>query len=184
MKKVSYKIKKLNNVGTTMMELIITVAIVTVFFGAVAIAVPNCLEQYVMMKNTSEAMEITSIIENGLSTELGGAGRISFTADKGLTYARNGQIRNFPILEDKAGDSSKTSTIKVENKDGVSIMTVTGKPKIYGTLYDTAFYGNMTVEIIVTYKKGADCMNSKITVYNSEGESIAITEKPIVLYNR
>lgn len=180
----TFNIKKNNNLGTTMIELIITVAIVAVFFGAVVVAVPRCLEQYIMMKESSEALELTSIIENGLSTELGGAGKIHIDADRGLTYIKNKQIKYFPMAKGVTEDSNYEYELSIDTSGEEKVVKVTGKPKFYGALYDAGIYGNMTVEIILKYATAASCINTKITVFNAEGKSIAVTEKPIILYNR
>lgn len=175
---------RLNNKGTTMIELIITVAIVAVFFGAVAVAVPKCLEQYIMMKETSEALEITSILENGLAAELGSAGRISFNEETGISYVKNGQNRYFPIKKGVTEDTNYDYDIKLKIDGSERILRITGQPKSYGTLYDIGFYGNMTVEMTLDYVPGNDCINLQVVVFNSEGKSIATTNKPIILYNR
>lgn len=168
-----------------MLELIITVAMVAVFFGAVTLAVPRCLEQYIMMKETSEAMEISSILENGLASELGGAGRINVDESKGICYVRDNLIKYFPIDAESAKTDDSYNCDMTVTKNGMdSEIVIKGQPKIYGTLYDTKFYGGMSVEMVLNYRTGADCINLKISVLSSEGKVIAVTTKPIVLYNK
>ena len=160
-----------------MLELIMTVAVVTVFFGAVVVALPRCMEEYITMKKTSDALEITSVLENGLATELCGSSRVVFGGEReALNYVRNQELRYFPINYDEGSEVTITS-------GDAYVMTVVGKPKIYGTLYDTNFYDDMSVEVVLTYVTDASSMNVKITVYDSDGLSLAVSEKPIILYN-
>lgn len=175
----------LNNKGLTMLELIMTVAVITVFFTTISITLPRVMEQYILMKNTSEALEITSILENGMATELGGAANFRFEEKyNGLGYEKNLQVRYFPLNAQKSEeDPDYGCTTTLVNTGSEHFLTITGRPKIYGTLYDGGFYGNMTVKIELKYKDGAENMNVKITVFDAEGKSICVSEKPIVLYN-
>lgn len=79
-----------------MMELIITVALVSVFFGAVALTLPKTLETYIMEKRISRGVEMTEIIENGIAMELGAASSVSIvTAEEdGASYTYLSYVSN------------------------------------------------------------------------------------------
>ena len=65
------------HMGMTLLEVILTTALVSVFFTVVAAVMPAMLEQYIIMKKTAEAVEIAGVIEKGLASEMAYASEIT-----------------------------------------------------------------------------------------------------------
>ena len=168
--------KKLNNKGFTMMEIIITVAIVSIFFLSISIVVPQSLDYYILMEKTSTAIELTDIIENGLGMELAGAASIAFDDSVGITYINGEEIRKFPANKDLSKLNMKVS---VDDKK----LEVTGRPYIWRSVYDDELYGQYTAKILLTQDDNTGNINIKVTIFDENNDSVCTTTKPVIMYN-
>ena len=196
------------NQGFTMLEMIVTVALVSIFFGAIAVAIPKNLQTYLMEKRLAKGLEMSTIIENGLAQEFGAASGISIvTTEEGtyLSYVKN--VKNgdamttlqccFPAnytadnvtvsYSDEAVHSNTSSSL--ESQPGQPIvftsqaiyLTAEGKPQIFQTILDEEFYDDMEAEITVYYDAVGNNMSMKVRIYDMEG-TVCTTEKAILLY--
>lgn len=87
--------KRMANKGFTMMEMIVTVALVSVFFGALALAIPQNMETYILEKRLLKGVEMSTIIENAIAHEFGVASNIVIvggTLDAGFHESTDGSV--------------------------------------------------------------------------------------------
>ncbi len=167
-----------NNDGFTMLEMIITVALVTLFFSAVAVVVPAILNNYVTMNKTNKALEMTTVIENGLSAEWAKAYQITMpddsTKDPRLSYQIGQYKRYFPVEKDQADTSITADSVN-------HTISVKGKPIIYGAVFDESFYKwGWTAEVVL--KQDDTDYSVKVTIYDEFNEIITVSEKPLIIY--
>ncbi|MGN0347883.1 MAG: Tfp pilus assembly protein FimT/FimU [Lachnospiraceae bacterium] len=197
------------NQGFTMLEMIVTVALVSIFFGAIAVAIPKNLQTYLMEKRLAKGLEMSTIIENGLAQEFGAASGISIVTTEDGTYlsyvknVKNGDAMTtrqcwFPAnyteddvtvsYSDEAVHSNTSSSL--ESQPGQPIvftskaiyLTAEGKPQIFQTILDEDFYDDMEAEITVYYDAAGNNMSMKVRIYDGEG-TVCTTEKAILLYH-
>lgn len=171
-------IRQKGNAGFTMLEMIITVALVSLFFSAMAVVIPTILNNYVTMNKTNKALEMTTVIENGIAAEWAKAYAITFpvdtTKEPRLSYQVGNYKRYFPVEKDQDGTS--TTTKYTDNT-----ITVKGKPIIFGAVYDESFYKwGWTAEVIL--KKDGNDYSVKVTIFDENDEIITVSEKPIIIY--
>lgn len=168
--------KKHNNKGFTMLEVIITVGIVSIFFLSISVVLPQSLEYYILMEKTSTALELTDIIENGIGMELAGASSIAFDESVGITYINGNEIRKFPANKDLSG-------LNMQVSPDVKSLKVTGRPYIWRSVYDDEMYGKYTASIILNQNIDTGKMNVTVTIFDEDNKSLCTTTKPIIMYN-
>lgn len=190
--------KKQFNTGMTMLETVIAVALVSIFFTVVAVVLPATLEQYVMMRRTSEALTISSVLHSGIEMEIGtsyhpcvyaveaAARGDSITPSKvypsgnplvdvndyGLVYTNKNYIHYFPQEVNVEGANLTYNYTYDYNPDTFELtkysITCVGKPEIYGSVTDKDFYDKYFVKATIEYDSEKDSATSKIVVYLDE----------------
>ena len=115
------------------------------------------------------------VVASGMKEELQYSKNRTFD-ENGFHYVRGTRIGDFPI-QSTAGDYTVTYTV------GEQSVTVSGQPKIFGTVFDTAFYGDMTTVITLREESrtsdGRSFLTADIEIRNNEdkvmsSETIAI----------
>lgn len=189
-----------NNKGFTMLELVITVALVSIFFGVVVAIVPSTINEYIAMRKLASAMELTNLIENGIATELSSATSICFDEEKDvITYIKNKEQRRFPSNEDKTlllegfttlneigrnvseypdGMGGKVSTIEVGGKT-----TDGGHVYVFNSICDDGIYSDFGAKITIIYVSATNSYEMLVCVYDENDEIICSSQKPIIMYN-
>lgn len=170
-------IRQKGNAGFTMLEMIITVALVSLFFSAMAVVIPTILNNYVTMNKTNKAVEMTTVIENGMAAEWAKAYAITLPntpEEPRLSYQVGNYKRYFPVEKDQEGTTITTDFTN-------NTITVKGKPIIFGAVYDESFYKwGWTAEVIL--KKDGNDYSVKVTIFDEYNEVITVSEKPIIIY--
>ena len=176
MNKLRTVLKKVNNKGFTMLELIITVAIVSIFFTAIAYVIPEALEYYLVVEKTSTALELADIIENGLEMEMGGAASLAFDESYGVTYINGEEIRTFPANKDL---SNIDMQVDVDNRTVI----VSGKPYVWRSVYDDELYGDYSAKIVLDQDVDTGDMRIELTIFDGDGDQLCTSRKPVIMYN-
>lgn len=187
-----------------MLETIVTVALVSVFFGALAVVIPKNLQAYVAQRRLTRAVEMTQIIENGLALEFGAASNILVVDDdeSGIDYIsyqviamdedgnsvtnqhwfpanyKSGQVST---NADVSGTAKNVNSQGEEFTLGAKSLEADGKPQIFNFVIDDEFYKDMNADITVYYNEAKSLMSVKVRIYDDE--DICVTEKAIVMYN-
>lgn len=187
--------KRQFNTGMTMLETIVAVALVSVFFTVVATVLPATLEQYVLMRKTSDALTIASVVHNGIESEIstsyhpkfysleafenGGATLPSKVypsgnadmdiSDYGLRYTSKNHYHYFPENSGTSNNDTLYSYSYDYDPDSLEVtkysITCVGRPTIYGSVTDRGFYDKYFVKITVEYNKLNSTAISKVVVY-------------------
>lgn len=140
-----------------MMELIITVALVSVFFGAVALTLPKTLETYIMEKRIARGVEMTQIIENGIASELSAASSISIaTMDvEGTSYTYLSYVSN--VVSGNGVRISEQHWFPVNYKD--SDVTITYSTD--NSNHNTSSWQKLDDGTPLVFTQGAQCISVK-----------------------
>lgn len=165
----------MNNKGFTLLEMVITVAIIGILIGSVAVIFPQWLEQYSLLKQTAAATEVMDVVASGIQDELSLSKERNWESD-GLTYERGDRISTLPIDNEDCSVSY-----------GGGNLVISGQPKIYGAVFDTAFYKDMTVNITLQEEKRSrddlPVLVTTIEVYSAQGTLLAGETKTTFYYN-
>ena len=165
----------MNNKGFTLLEMVITFGIIGILIGGVAIIFPQWLNQYTYLKQTAAATEVMDVVASGIQDEMSLSRERTWSAE-GLTYVNGERISKLP-LDNTACTSSYS--------DGKLI--ISGQPKIYGAIFDTAFYKDMSVTLTMQEEKrsrdDALVLVTTIEVYSPQGALLASETKTTFYYN-
>lgn len=169
-------IKKIDDSGFTLMELIITVAILSVLMTGVVTTFPQWLRQYTMLKETSRATEIMDILASGINQEMKFSTSRTWGSE-GISYVNAEKLStSLPIATDGC-------TITYESDK----LIIDGRPKIYGSVFDTGIYDEMTVRLILSEtertRDNARVLQTLIEVYSDSGALLATETKSTMYYN-
>lgn len=168
--------KRLNNKGFTLLEMVIAVAIVSLLVGSVVVVFPQWLTQYVMLRQTAEATEIMDVIASGIQDELLFSKERTWD-EQGLHYVRDSRIGTLPLNDTECA---------ITYEDGS--LTILGKPQIFGAVFDSGFYGDMTAKLVMKEqtrsRDGAPVLVAQIEVYSSQGQLLASEAVSVLYYNR
>ncbi len=164
-----------DNRGFTLLEMVIAIAIISILMSAIVFIFPQWLRQYEQLKKTAKAVEIMDSIASAVQEEMKFSQDRSF-GRQGLKYLVGERISAIPL------DDAHCSVAYDESSHRVRIE---GKPKIFGTIFDTAFYGDMTVLLVIWEqdKEGESLLMTQIEVYSSEGNLLCSVTRPVVYYN-
>lgn len=165
----------MNNKGFTLLEMVVTVGILGILMSAIAIIFPNWLRQYTMLKETAAATEIMDVVASGIQDELSVSQEREWSED-GLYYINGDRIGNLPL------EDSPCSIAYTDKK-----LVIEGQPGIYGAVFDTGFYKDMSVKITLEEEKrsrdDAIFLLSTIEVYSSDGTMLGSETKSTYYYN-
>ena len=168
--------KRWNNKGFTLLEMVIAVAIVSLLVGSVVVVFPQWLTQYVTLRQTAEATEKMDVIASGIQDELLFCKERTWD-EKGLHYVRDSRIGNIPLNDAEC-------TIAYE--DGT--LTILGKPLIFGAVFDSDFYDDMTAKLVLKEqtrsRDGAPVLGVQIEIYSSQGQLLGSETISVLYYNR
>ncbi len=160
-----------NHKGFTLVEMIIAVAMISVFFTVVVAVMSRTLNTYVTMKEMTDAIKIADILGNGTVKELEFAQKISFGAD-GMEYSVNKGKSVLPL----------NNTAPVTAYTDASVV-VEGKPEIFGVVYDPEMYDNNSVKMQIT-QLSTRVLAVDIEVYSdNSGDLLYKTRRTVYLYN-
>lgn len=157
--------------GFTLVEMIIAVAMISIFFTVVVAVMSRTLNTYVTMKETTDAIKIADVVGNGTVKELEFAQKIEFGAD-GMEYSVNKGKTMLPLNNTAPVTGYTDSSIIIE-----------GKPEIFGTVFDPEVYDNNSVKLQITR------MNTRVLAVDIEvfsdnsGELLYKTRRTVYLYN-
>lgn len=165
----------MNNKGFTLLEMVITVAIIGILISGVAIIFPRWLNQYTLLKQTAEAMEVMDVVASGIQDELSMSRERTWSAE-GLGYVNGDRIGRLPL------EKEKCTVIYTGGP-----LVISGQPKIYGAIFDTEFYKDMTVRLTLQEQKrsrdGIVFLEAVIEVYSTEGVLLCSETKNTFYYN-
>lgn len=166
---------KMGNKGFTLLEMVLTVGIISIFIGGVAAVLPQWLSQYIMLKQTAAATEIMDVVSSGIEEEMSFS-RNRIWGAQGVSYVTGDRVCTLPL---------KDSPVEMTYADGR--LVISGKPKIYGAVFDTAFYKDMTVKLTMWEAKRtrdqATILMMQIEVFSAKGQLLCSETKPTVYYN-
>lgn len=164
-----------NNSGFTLIEMIITTAILGILLSAVAVTFPQWLNQYLFIQNESRAVEIMDIVAAGVGEELRFSKDRTIDDVNGLTYACGKRICTIPLNQEEC-------TITYEDDE----LIITGQPKIYGSIFDTGIYNDLYVTLTMkeeTVAPGNVLMRTKIEIFSEGGQPLCSETKTTHYYN-
>ena len=187
---------KNNNKGFTMLEIVITMALVTIFFGVVVVVVPSGLSQYISMMKLSDGIELTNVIENGIAGEFAVASSIYFDEENDvITYIKDHEQRSFPSNDDdyvaiddndvtKLNEVSRECTSYTDaNSNIINQITAGGRPYVFNTICDDGVYDGYYSKIKITYNQKHCTYEIEVEVYDENYDIICSSKKPIITYN-
>ena len=166
---------KMDNKGFTLLEMVLTVGIISILIGGVVTVVPQWLSQYIMLKQTAAATEVMDVVASGIEEEMSFS-RNRIWGTQGVSYVTGERVCMLPL---------KDSPVEMTYADGR--LVIRGKPKIYGAVFDTAFYKDMTVQLTMWETKrtrdGISILMTQIEVFSAKGQLLCSETKPTVYYN-
>lgn len=178
--------KKTNNKGFTLLEVVITVAIISILFGGIATVFPQWLNQYIMLRQTARATEIMDVVATAVRDELIYSTDREWT-EEGLKYIRDTRMSTIPV-----NTTDCTVTYLPGEADNNGVITIVGRPQIFGTIFDENFYKDMTVRLVLEEKtrvRGTDgsmgkkFLQAQIEVFSAEGQRLASVTETVSYYN-
>ena len=165
----------MNNKGFTLLEMVVTLGIIGILLGSVAVIFPQWLNQYTFLKETAAATEVMDVVASGIQDEMALCSERTWSGE-GITYVNGERISKLPL--DNAGCSSSYNGTE---------LVITGQPKVYGAIFDTGFYKDMTVTITMKEeKRGRDekpVLVTTIEVFSKQGTLLAGETKTTFYYN-
>lgn len=165
----------MNNKGFTLLEMIITIGIISILMGGIAFIFPQWLRQYTMLKETAAATEIMDVVASGISEELSMSQERNWTT-AGISYVNGDRISSLPL---------ETEDCTISYQDGV--LKISGQPKIYGAIFDTTFYKDMSVTLTMyeqaRSRDGAKVLLATIEVYSAKDVLLSSETRTIFYYN-
>lgn len=160
-----------NQKGFTLVEMIIAVALISVFFTVVVTVMTRTLNSYVTMKQTTEAIKMADVIGSGMVKELEFAQNIEFTAE-GMNYTVKKGSSVLPM--------NGTATVASYTSDSI---VIEGKPEIFGVVFDPGLYANNSVRLRIT-KAATQVLAVEMEIIDdSSNELVYKTKRTIHLYN-
>ncbi len=166
---------KMGNKGFTLLEMVLTVGIISILIGGVAAVLPQWLSQYIMLKQTAAATEVMDVVASGIEEEMSFS-RNRIWGNQGISYVTGDRVCALPLKESPA---------EVTYADGR--LVISGRPKIYGAVFDAAFYKDMTVKLTIWETKrardGTVVLMTQIEVFSAKGQLLCSETKPTVYYN-
>ncbi len=178
--------KKLNNKGFTLLEIVITVAIISILFGGVVTVFPQWMNQYLMLRQTAKATEVMDVVATAVRDEMVYSTDREWT-EEGLKYVRDVRMGTIPV------DTADCSVSYAPDETGGSgVITIEGRPQIFGTIFDDDFYTDMTIKLVLEEKeraRGADgsmgkkFLQAQIEVFSAEGQRLASVTEAVAYYN-
>lgn len=171
---MNMNIKK-NNKGFTLLEMVLTVALISILIGGVAVVFPQWLSQYILLKQTAAATEVMDVIASGIEDEMAFS-RNRMWGPSGVSYVTGDRVCTLPL---------KNSQAETSYADGR--LVINGRPRIYGAIFDTAFYKDMTVQLTMWESKrerdGMPILMIQVEVYSDQGILLCSETKPTAYYN-
>ncbi len=168
--------KRMNNKGFTLLEMVIAVAVISLLIGSIVVVFPQWLTQYVTLRQTAEAMEIMDVIASGIQDELLFSKERTWDG-QGLHYVRDTRIGHIPLNDMECAVSYEGGSLTVE-----------GKPQIFGVVFDSDFYGDMTAKLILgeqtRSRDGAKVLVTQIEIYSSQGQLLGSETASVLYYNQ
>lgn len=161
-----------NNKGFTLVEMIIAVALISVFFTVVVAVMTRTLNSYVTMKQTTEAIKMADVIGSGMVKELEFADGIDFTAD-GMKYTVNRGSSVLPM--------NGTATVSAYTDDSIIIE---GKPEIFGVVFDPALYQHNSAKLQISKVAEQVLYVEMDIIDDNSGDLIYKTNRTVHLYNK
>lgn len=165
----------MNNKGFTLLEMVVTVALLSIVIAGVVVIFPNWMNQYDMLKETAAATEIMDVVASGIQEELSLSQERQWD-ENGLSYVNGDRLGQLP-LEDSQSTTSYTN----------GTLVISGQPKIYGAVFDTEFYKDMTVTLTLQEKErkrdNSVFLLAIIEVHAADGELLCSERKTIFYYN-
>ncbi|MBR1931377.1 MAG: hypothetical protein IJ833_07915 [Lachnospiraceae bacterium] len=161
-----------------MIEMIITVGIIAVLTGSIAVVFPQWLRQYVSLRQIAEATNMVDVMASGIKEELQFSKNRTWD-EEGLHYVRDIRMGDFPLNEDEC-------TINYD--EAANTLTVVGRPEIFGTVFDADFYGEMTATVVVENetrtRDNKNFLAVDIEIRNAEGQLMSSEKIAVNLYNQ
>lgn len=166
---------KMNNKGFTLLEMVVTFGIIGILLGGVAIIFPQWLNQYTYLKQTAAATEVMDVVASGIWDEMSLSRERAWSGD-GISYLNGERISKLPL--DHTGCTCSLAD---------DTLVISGQPKIYGAVFDTGFYKDMSVTITMQEEKRSrddkPVLVMNIEVYSSQGALLASETKTVFYYN-
>lgn len=165
----------MKNKGFTLLEMVLTIGIISILLAGVAVIFPQWVDQYILLKQTAAATEIMDAVASGIQQELAFSQDREWS-DQGLTYVTADKVSILPLK------GSQCTITYAENQ-----LVISGQPRIYGTVFDQSFYKDMTVTLTMQEEKrsrdGAMILMTQIQVYSASGKLLCSETKPTMYYN-
>ncbi|MCQ2521114.1 MAG: hypothetical protein MJ105_01930 [Lachnospiraceae bacterium] len=162
-----------------MLEMIVTVAMVSIFFTVMAMTVPTIMNNYVEMKRMNKALEMATIIENGLSAEFAKSWNHQFSDDvndRRLKYNSGEYMRTFPVELD-----TELTYKSMSIPEATQYLSVKGQPLIYDTVLDKGFYDGFSAQITI-YKDNQGAFFANVQIFDENDVRVTVSEKPLTIY--
>lgn len=157
--------------GFTLIEMIIALAMVTILFTVILAVLTRTITAYAKMKESVEAMKIADVMGSGMVKELEFAKEITFESDC-MTYSVDGGGTRLPL--------DNTSAVTTTS-DSISIL---GKPKIYGVVFDPGFYKADSVNIDITRANENTLLIQIKIISDASGDTLYTGKQTVHLYNK
>lgn len=88
-------VKKLNNAGMTLTEMIVTFALLSLFMVAATMVISSITNLYYQVRSVSFGMQVSEMIQNKIGGDLAAATEVKITDSDGNEVAENGSRVNF-----------------------------------------------------------------------------------------
>lgn len=159
-----------NQKGFTLVEMIIAVAMISVFFTVVVAVMTRTLNTYLSIRQTTNAMKTADVLGSGMVKELEFAQDIEFKAE-GMSYSVNKGSSRIPL--NAAPVTSYTANSVV----------IEGKPEIFGVVFDSGFYEENSVRLQITRPEQRILSIDIQIIQDGSNEVLYTTKRTVYLYN-